>query len=167
MGTVNSNRISDYKAQAEKLFKDWKMISGTVEYTVKNKTEIMVIDHRKNVFVRDGVVCPEQWFSQEVRPLFLLKEAYGGQSDWDLIEDHLLQTHSISKMWNRVSLWTKGIFSTTYETIAPFEENDPCANWYGNDYLKKIAVINVKKAVGSRALIWMLFVPMQNLIKKG
>lgn len=145
---MNSDKVTDYKRQAETLFQEWKGISGTVEYTVKKKTETMMIDHRNSIFIKDGVVCPEKWFSQNIRPLFLLKEAYGGQADWNLIEDHLLQTYSINKMWNRISLWTKGIFATTKETIAPFEEADLCATHYGNDYLKKIAVINVKKSGG-------------------
>ena len=72
-------RTEKYISDIELLFQEWK-----------NKAPSDDINHSKNVFIRDGIVCPEQWFSQKVRPLFLLKEAYHGTGDWDLIKDHLL-----------------------------------------------------------------------------
>ena len=40
------------------------------------------------IFISDGVVSPEIWYSQNVRIVFLLKEAYtkNGDSDWDLVK---------------------------------------------------------------------------------
>ena len=104
-----------------------------------------MIDHTQN-FICDGVVCPEKWFSQSIRPLYLLKEAYG-EGSWDLIADHLCKSGQISQMWRRVSKWTSGLLGTTENTLMPY------GNWgdvdhYGNEYLQKIAVVNVKKSGG-------------------
>lgn len=148
---MEENIISEYHKRIDALFDDWKTRNGTVEYQEKRKKHTLHIDHQNGVFIRDGVVCPEQWFSQKVRPLFLLKEAYGGNADWDLIADHLLPTHPISKMWNRISLWTRGLLTTTKDNIAPFVEDDPVAESYGNAYLKQLAVINIKKSGGDKS----------------
>lgn len=148
---MEENIISEYHKRIDALFDDWKTRTGMVEYQEKRKKHTLHIDHQNGVFIRDGVVCPEQWFSQKVRPLFLLKEAYGGNADWDLIADHLLPTHPISKMWNRISLWTRGLLTTTKDTIAPFVEDDPVAESYGNAYLKQLAVINIKKSGGDKS----------------
>lgn len=148
---MESTIISKYNKRVNALFEMWKKQTGTVAYQEKRQTQTLHIDHQNSVFIRDGVVCPERWFSQEVRPLFLLKEAYGGDADWDLIADHLLPAHPISKMWNRISLWTRGMLTTTKENIAPFVEDDPVANSYGNDYIKQIAVVNVKKSGGDKS----------------
>ena len=148
---MDENIISEYHKRIDALFDDWKTRTGTVEYQEKRKKHTLHIDHQNEVFIRDGVVCPEQWFSQKVRPLFLLKEAYGGNADWDLIADHLLPTHPISKMWNRISLWTRGLLTTTKDNVAPFVEDDPVAENYGNAYLKQLAVINIKKSGGDKS----------------
>lgn len=143
--------ISNYHKKTNVLFDAWKTEKGAVDYRKKRQIQTLYINHANSVFIRDGVVCPEQWFSQSVRPLFLLKEAYGGDTDWDLIADHLLPTHPISKMWNRISLWTRGLLVTTKDNIAPFVEDDPIAESYGNEYLKKIAVMNIKKSGGDKS----------------
>ena len=53
------------------------------------------------VFVRDGIVKPDKWATQEIKPMFLLKEAYGGEESWDLINDHILVKgdKQIDKTW--------------------------------------------------------------------
>ena len=143
--------VSKYNEEVKALFEDWKKQAGVVKYEEKKKMHTAHIDHQNSVFIRDGVVCPEQWFSQKVRPLFLLKEAYGDDTDWDLISGPLLSTRRIKKkMWQRVSLWTKGILETTADNIAPFVKDDPIADIYGNEYLKQTAVINVKKSHGGK-----------------
>ena len=68
--------IAEYHKRIDTLFGDCKKQVGTVQYQEKRKTQTLRIDHQNGVFIRDGVVCPEQWFLQKVRPLFLLKEAY-------------------------------------------------------------------------------------------
>ena len=148
---MESHSASIYREKSDDLFREWKESFGSVEYKARRKTVIQAIDHRNSIFVRDGVVCPEQWFSQRVRPLFLLKEAYGGNADWDLIEDHLLLSHQASKMWQRISLWTKGLISSTQDYVVPFTDDDPATKHYGNKYLKQLAVINIKKSGGEKS----------------
>ena len=134
-----------YKLKMKDLIDNWQQRNGTVK-TVQHKQEVeLLIDHTQN-FICDGVVCPEKWFSQSIRPLYLLKEAYG-EGSWDLIADHLCKSGQISQMWRRVSKWTSGLLGTTENTLMPY------GNWgdvdhYGNEYLQKIAVVNVKKSGG-------------------
>ncbi len=110
-----------------------------------DRTAAVPIDHTQG-FIRDGVVYPAEWSAQPVRPLYLLKEAYG-EGRWDLAADHLRRTHRASLMWRRVSAWTYGLLGTTAQTIAPY------GGWgdiehYGNHYLLRSAVVNVKKSGG-------------------
>ncbi len=137
----------DYEKASAAMFAIWKERSGTVKCG-EREDKILTIDHRNGVFVGDGVVCPSVWFSRDVRPLYLLKEAHGGAADWDLCKDLLLGDGLCSKLWRRVSLWTKGLLSTTRETIPPYVQEDVSVGCYGNAYLKQIAVVNVKKSHG-------------------
>ncbi|MDO4562667.1 MAG: hypothetical protein Q4C12_02405 [Clostridia bacterium] len=131
------NQAMEYQAKIQSLFNEWKA-----------KPEKNGIDHQNSIFVRDGIVCPEQWYSQETRPMFLLKEAYGGNGDWDLIADHLLTSGKMGRgTWRRVTEWTRGLLSTSSSYIEPYA--DDSANCYGNQCLKKIAVVNVRKSGGT------------------
>lgn len=140
-----TEKSTDYSTKARELFNKWKNIQGI---TTLSENQTLQINHKDNVFIRDGVVCPEIWFSQDIRPLFLLKEAYGGEGDWDLAKDHLLMARRIDKIWERVSDWTKGLFATTRAEIPPFIKDNPETAEYNNEYLKKIAVVNIKKSGG-------------------
>lgn len=136
---MSTDRIQHYREESEVLFRDWK----------RKKPE-NGIDHGNNVFVSDGVVCPERWFSQEIRPLFLLKEAYNWKSEGDLIRDHLLTDEAMKKdhiTWRRVTQWTRGILNTTENIICPFCENSGNLR-FGNEYLQQIAAVNIKKSNG-------------------
>ena len=59
---MDENIISEYHKRIDALFDDWKTRTGTVEYQEKRKKHTLHIDHQNEVFIRDGVVCPEQWF---------------------------------------------------------------------------------------------------------
>lgn len=120
-----------YNQEKEKLFAEWKQLSH----------------HKNEVFVEDGVVCPEKWFSNKIRPLFLLKEAYGGDENWNLT-DYLTKDDKIVKLWNTVSLWTKGLLKTTEKYIEKYYPEDVELKKFNNEYLKSIAVVNVKKSKG-------------------
>ncbi len=144
-----------YQSDMEQLFREWKKKeSGKLTIEVKEGRKIrkkdIIINHSDNIFITDGVVCPQQWYSQKVRPLFLLKEAYtrNGIDDWDLFRDHLmLSDKKMSLLWKRVCQWTIGILNTTKDSIYAYTDqlHDEC---YGNDILQKIAVVNVKKSGG-------------------
>ncbi len=136
---MKKEQIKEYEQKEAALFSSWKQ-----------KPPYGMINHRDHVWVADGILCPEQWFSQPVRPLFLLKEAYGGTEDWDLRQLLLKGEDSLPylpKMWQRVSLWAKGLLETTAGQIAPFAQGDDCKS-FGNDYLRQCAVMNLKKSNG-------------------
>lgn len=140
IGRSTVERADKYKIDIELLFREWK-----------NKVPSNGIDHGKNVFIRDGVVCPEQWFSQKIRPLFLLKEAYHKTGDWDLIRDHLLTNDKIGNhiTWKRVSQWTHGLLHTSSTYLCPFGD-EAAMHYFGNEQLRRIAVVNVKKSDGAK-----------------
>lgn len=132
-------KATEYQKNIKNLFEEWK-----------SKPNQNGIDHQNSVFIRDGIVCPEKWFSQKVRPLFLLKEAYGGDKDWNLITDYLLTSRKMQRgTWPRVTLWTKGLLSTSSSWIEPYS-TDESMKYYGNQYLQQIAVVNIKKSGGNR-----------------
>lgn len=138
-----------YKQKAQKQFDEWKQISGVAHHTTRKGTLSFEVDHKNNVFIKDGVVCPESWFQQDIRPLFLLKEAYGGTQDWDLIHDYLRKPAPISNLWKQVSMWTSGLLSTNTDYCATYLSNEPISQ-FDNEYLRKIAVVNVKKSHGDK-----------------
>ena len=132
------NRATNYRTNIKELFDKWKC------KPIQNE-----IDHQNNVFICDGIVCPEQWFSQDIRPLFLLKEAYGGNKDWNLITEHLLTSGRMGRgTWHRVTVWTMGLLSTSQSKIEPYFV-DEAMKYYGNQFLQQIAVVNVKKSGGT------------------
>lgn len=133
-------------------FNEWKN-KKPINITINGNS--YQINHADNVFIKDGIVCKTQWNSQKIRPLFLLKEAYHKENVpfWHLIDDHLLlKDNTTSTLWKRVSEWAYAIMNTTEYSIA---EYDPKLwyeklnfNYYGNEYLNKIAVMNIKKSNG-------------------
>lgn len=140
-----------YQSDMKQLYSHWKLKEPVTRFihTKSEKDEEIVINHKNDVFISDGVVCPEVWYSQDVRILFLLKEAYtkNGNDDWDLVEDHLLTTKKMSHLFKRICQWTQGILNTTQDDIPAFFSGLSDTH-YGNDILKKIAVMNVKKSGG-------------------
>jgi len=107
------------------------------------------------IFVKDGIVNLNKWNVQETRPLFLLKEAYGGIKSWNLINDCILSNtdKQIDNTWKRVTQWTYGIMNTT-EATAPFFDEDSIPKNFANNYLQNIAVVNVKKIAGEPTSDW-------------
>lgn len=146
-----SVRALEYKEKSNALFIQWKQRKGIIPIFHKKQETSVWIDHTAGSFIRDGVVCPEKWFHQSVRPLYLLKEAYG-VGEWDLITDHLCQSYSIGKnqMWRRVSEWTYGLLTSSEDKIAPYHSWYPIEH-YNNTYLQQCAVVNVKKSGGKSA----------------
>lgn len=126
----------EYKEKTDKLFQEWE-----------NKPL-----HQGEAFVRDGVINPEEFFSQKIRPLFLLKEAYAKDGKgWDLAEEHRYeigrdkwQRHTT---WTNISRWTYGLFNTTKDSRPEYEEQVEFHKKQ-NPYLQKIAALNIKKSGG-------------------
>ena len=146
-----SRLVKSYIEQSNHLFEEWKgkAISGDIELSKGH----LVIDHRNSVFIKDGVVCPKKWFSNNIRPLYLLKEAYGGDEDWDLIKDWLLSGNQMTKMWNRVAQWTEGIMTTTSTAINPYNKYKS-GTLAENEIFSNVAVINIKKSKGTKNSNW-------------
>lgn len=129
-------KVLNYKNESAELFERWK------------NTKL----HKEKIFVSDGIVCPETWFNSVKRPLYLLKEAYGGNNDWSLTGDYLTkEDNNNSITWRRISLWTKGLLNTTKEHLELFNPEDEEFKKFNNKYLRNIAVINVKKSSGQKS----------------
>ena len=128
-----------YNKEIKELFDKWK-----------NKPEKCGINHKDNVFVKDGIIDPEIWFDSEVRPLFLLKEAYGWENDADLVSDYLKkEDKKLGLTWRRVSQWTYGILNTSIEKLPVFKKSAEYSDG-NNVWLKRIAVMNIKKSNGKK-----------------
>lgn len=49
-----------YAQKATALFADWKRQHGHISESSEYSTVPIEINHRSNIFIRDGVICPEQ-----------------------------------------------------------------------------------------------------------
>lgn len=125
---------------------------------VYNEKQEMIFDEIRSkripgeVYVMDGIVNPQIWFKQKVRPLFLLKEAHGGNDDWSLLEQLMpierKNEKTCGSTWRKVTQWTYGLLGTDTASIPKFDESKIPELKYGNEMLKRIAVVNVKKTAG-------------------
>lgn len=128
--------IAQYKSEIVSLMSSWRKLYDSNSH-----------------FVTDGVVNPENWFKQDIRPMFLLKEAYSDPSDdkiWDLSTDYLCKYSHSQSLWRTVSQFTEGLFETKKDKIFPYNE----LNFSDEHQVKlfnKIAVVNIKKANGKRS----------------
>ena len=125
--------VNDYTEKTKELFKKWK------------KGDL----HQGKLFIEDGVVNPKVYYACEDRILFLLKEAYSDDEEFCLTEYLDDKGKGIPAMWRRVSEWTKLIVedlagkngTTLFKRNGEFEH-------LGNEYLQRIAVVNIKKSNG-------------------
>lgn len=138
------NKAAEYEKKANALFDEWKA-----------KKPQGGIDHGGGVFIRDGIARPEQWFEQDVRPLFFLKEAYGGDEDWDLC-GYFMSKDAMprSTAWRKITQWAYGILNSDIDEAPSYDEmleetqDEDGIVRFGNEQLEKIAVVNVKKSGG-------------------
>jgi len=90
------------------------------EWENKESSPDGYINHQAHVFIRDGIVNekPEKWYRQKYRPLFLLREAYGGDQGWDIrayvrsVADRERKDRSWPT-WYNVTRWAYGILKTS------------------------------------------------------
>lgn len=130
------------------LFQLWKTKDPypTAYQDGKKKVEFTI--NHNNVFIADGVINHEIWDdrSKGKHILFVLKEAYGGESDWSLADE--VRVHAPwSAIWNRIVEWTYGITNTSVEKIAKYEPSKISFE-KPNQWLNEIAVLNIKKSGG-------------------
>lgn len=123
--------------------------------TLEELFELWKTEYEGKVFVTDGIVNPQKWNSQKVRPMFLLKDAYGGDANWNLINDHILRhlDSNVDNTWKKVTQWSYGLMNTDENKIQPFDEN-LIPKKYGNEYLQSMAVVNIKKESGKSKSVW-------------
>ena len=128
------------------------------EWENKESSPDGYINHRSNRFIRDGIVNdePEKWYSQECRPLFLLREAYGGDQGWDIrayvrsVADRVRKDRSWPT-WYNVTRWAYGILKTSADGDFPSLPDNSIITTKSNGHpLKQIAVVNIKKSNGQK-----------------
>lgn len=104
--------------------------------------------HLGKIFNSDGIICEEEWKKQDKKILFILKEAYHRDikivNDYDLAED-LSNNGPWKNIWKRVAEWSYGLVKTTSNYTEPYRSLNEAE---ANSYLKKVAVINIKKSDG-------------------
>lgn len=109
--------IAACKTERE-LLELWKTKEPVTRSYVDKKKEKAVSINHKNVFISDGIVDEVVWNNQIGKKiLYVLKEAYGENEDWNLTE-WLLRTKPSTSIWKRVIEWTYGIQNTTESNIA-------------------------------------------------
>ena len=136
IGQNSSVTVQQYTDGIKQLFHEWKA----------------AVDTKGTPFITDGVMDPEKWFAQAERPLFLMKEAYGGEEDWDLAADHVMSNSlkELSPMWCRVSQWAYGMLTSEYKLPGKYQP-PKLFKKPGNKYVGSIAAVNVKKYCGKKA----------------
>ena len=153
----------EYSAKpADKDFEAWLRETGKPDDFVSVLNEWQKKDREEDklnkcVFVSDGIFDYEQWNIQNLRILFILKEAYDkteknkdGLYAWDE-PDWLMRRLNDSEKnlgvtWRRIYQWTKAISDAYDKKDASFEAVERIGN--AKDIFKRIAVINVKKMNG-------------------
>ena len=127
-------RYEKYRNELSSIITDWK----------KERDEVRIYGGKNDVFVSDGVVNPKIWFGNTIRPLYILKEAYGGNEDWDLV-DWLREKNEdkyMAKTWRTICSWTDYIFNKKCGVFNKWNSENV------QELLQKIAVINIKKYGG-------------------
>lgn len=134
-------KIARYKQAHDKLIAEWKDRHKKAGY---------------KEFVTDGVVCPEVWFPQPTRVLYILKEPHSGNGkDWSLLDYLKEPDESKGRTWAAVAEWQYALQNTTVDSIPAFDA------WLGAPYgdmeryreaqmnlLRQCAVLNIKKSNG-------------------
>ncbi len=126
--------MDNYSNASIELFKEWK------------EKEI----HKKSIFIEDGIIEKDRWFNpknQDKKILFFLKEAYGGEENWDLCSEIREEWKGPKyKIWWTVSYWAYAI-QELFKGKRPVHfseiESQKCS-----DYLLSSAIVNVKKSSG-------------------
>lgn len=140
----------------EELMALWQHKTPTKTHYVSDKQTVDIeINHNNNFFIPDGIVDETTW--KMVKPgkriLYILKEAYEddhNKKQWSLNKE-LRDYGPWNSIWNRVCEWTRGIHETTEEKIARYTPASKMGNngtMSANEWLRKIAVMNIKKSGG-------------------
>jgi hypothetical protein len=107
-------------------------------------------------YVADGIVDENQWATETRKILFLMKEPNdpGNENDWSLVKGFLDRGAVDEKgnpyfaTWGMVSWWTRGLldgFAKWTQVQQGFDAYSPDQR---AEYLRRIAVVNLKKSGG-------------------
>jgi len=132
------------------LFRLWKdKMPQDIMISNQSGEKSLRIDHRNNGFIKDGIVDNKQWGAgNNKKILFVLKEAYGENTDWDMTE-WLRDKQPTLPIWKRIAKWTYGLQNTDKNMICPYVRELP--DEQRRKALEQIAVINLKKSDGRSA----------------
>ncbi len=119
----------------DELFDEWR-----------TKEPCGCINHGDNVFIPDGIVCPEVWGQKgKKKILFVLKEAYG--QEWGgFTLASWLHTYPKRRIWDRVSRVVYGIQNTDESKIQRYKS--VLSEDEFRTSIDQIAVLNLKKSGG-------------------
>lgn len=97
-------------------------------------------------FIRDGIVCQEQWVSQSTpKVCFFLKEARtSNEAGYNLTKD--LKESPPWRMWKKVAIWTQAVHDAFQGKV---EYNNERLRSNEKAAINSIAVVNVKKSNGN------------------
>ena len=118
--------VEYYRKESEKLFEQWQNIKDNAP------------------FIKDGIMNPDVWFLQRVRPLFLFNEAFGIENGVD-VNSYSLTEDTVRRVWQRISLWAKGIMNTGIIHTEIFDPWNKDVVNLDNRYIDSIAAVNIKK----------------------
>lgn len=116
-------------------------------YTNSKKEHVdITIDHGKNFFIPDGIVDENVWntLPKGKKILYVFKEAYEddhNKQSWAL-NTELRDYGPWGMIWNRICEWTYGIHMTNISELPRYKVVRD------NEWLRKIAVMNLKKSGG-------------------
>lgn len=108
-------------------------------------------------FVTDGIICPQEWYKQEDKILFILKEAYSTNSsdDWSLVDCLNNPDGRDGRIWTAIAEWCHAVQNTDADFFPLFDgwlesPKGDMKKYREKRYelLKKCAVINIKKSNG-------------------
>lgn len=151
----------EYNVRNDELFRKWR--------------EKHLKKYGPTVFIRDGIISPEDWFGNnppKERILFLLKEAYDKEEntmDWDETK-WLKQEKCMDICSKKIDCSNCNITGNTFNFVASVaygileSETKKYDPWIGiesrknslfickrKEMLKKIAIINIKKSRGKKS----------------
>lgn len=114
--------------------------------SIKSKEQQLFEQWRRercyDYFVKDGLFCEDEWNKQDIKILYVLKEANYEESDVDLC-DYLLSEVSSGywKTWNNITRWTQAIrYGGEYPRNISKSDKTRCLN--------TISMLNIKKVGG-------------------
>lgn len=146
---INMEESTNLKLRLDELFQRWKTKAPSqgLSYHDEHVELPLTIDHQTKGFISDGVVCPETWISEKRKILFVLKEAYCDKTNgFDLVAE-LNKCGPWGGVWNRCVEWAYGIMAVSKDRpMTPYRSVD---KEEANSYLKRVAVLNLKKSDGN------------------